>query len=155
AFLFNAANPLPYDVVVVDETSMVSLTLMARLMDALTSHTRLILIGDPDQLTSVDAGAVLSDLVYRPVTRPESTVLQQISGADLAFDAGGEEPALDDTERAALRRGVVRLQRGRRFDSEISDLADAVRAGQANAALEVLSAGGAVSLVATSDIGEI
>lgn len=155
AFRFNAANPLPYDLVVVDETSMVSLSLMARLMSALQPATRLILIGDPDQLTSVDAGAVLADLVQRPVTRPESPLLQQISGADLAADADGEEPALDDTERAALRRGVVRLARGRRFDSEISELADAVRAGQADTVLEVLSAGGAVSLLAPGDVAEI
>src|SRR5271166_4827412 len=155
AFRFNAANPLPYDLVVVDETSMVSLTLMARLMAALPPGARLILIGDPDQLTSVDAGAVLADLVHRPVTRPESPLLQQISGADLAPDASGEEPALDDTERAALRRGVVRLQRGRRFDSEISDLADAVRAGRADTVLELLSAGGAVSLLAPGDVAEI
>lgn len=155
AFRFNAANPLPYDLVVVDETSMVSLTLMARLMAALPPSTRLILIGDPDQLTSVDAGAVLADLVQRPVNRPESPLLQQISGADLASGADGEEPALDDTERAALRRGVVRLARGRRFDSEISALADAIRAGQADTALEVLSAGGAVSLLGAGDVGEI
>jgi len=150
-FTFNAANPLPYEVVVVDETSMVSLTLMARLMAALPSGTRLILIGDPDQLTSVDAGAVLADLVHRP----ESTVVQQICDADLASDAGGKEPALDDAERAALRRGVVRLRRGRRFDSEISALADAVCDGQADTALEVLSAGGNVALLAPGDIGEI
>jgi exodeoxyribonuclease V alpha subunit len=155
AFGFNAANPLPYDVVVVDETSMVSLTMMAGLMAALPSHTRLILIGDPDQLTSVDAGAVLADLVHRPVIRPENPLLQQISGADLAPEASGEESALDDGERGALSRGVVRLRRGRRFDSEISDLADAVRAGESDTALEVLSAAGAVSLLAPNDIGEI
>ncbi len=56
-------NRLPYDVVVVDETSMVSLTLMARLLDALRPDARLILLGDPDQLASVEAGAVLADLV--------------------------------------------------------------------------------------------
>jgi exodeoxyribonuclease V alpha subunit len=155
AYRFNAANPLPYDVVVVDETSMVSITLMARLMAALPSHTRLILIGDPDQLTSVDAGAVLADLVHRPVTRSESAFLQRISAADLAPGAGGEEPALDGAERAALRRGVVRLRRGRRFDSEISMLAEAVRTGQSEDAREVLSAGGNVSLLAASDIAEV
>jgi exodeoxyribonuclease V alpha subunit len=155
AFRFNAANPLPYEVVVVDETSMVSLTLMARLMAALSPNTRLILVGDPDQLTSVDAGAVLADLVHRPVTRPDNPLLQQISSADLAADARGEEPALNETERAALRRGVVRLQRGRRFDSGIGDLADAVRTGQAGTALDALSAGGNVSLLSAGDISEI
>ncbi|WP_420112762.1 exodeoxyribonuclease V subunit alpha [Pseudactinotalea sp.] len=62
-FRHHRANRLPYDVVVVDETSMVSLTLMARLLDAMRPHARLVLVGDADQLASVDAGAVLGDLV--------------------------------------------------------------------------------------------
>ncbi|CAN5699142.1 exodeoxyribonuclease V subunit alpha [soil metagenome] len=57
------ANRLPYDVIVVDETSMVSLTMMARLLESVRPATRLILVGDPDQLASVEAGAVLADLV--------------------------------------------------------------------------------------------
>ena len=62
-FKHHRGNRLPYDVIVVDETSMVSLTMMARLLEAVRPKTRLILVGDPDQLTSVDAGAVLADLV--------------------------------------------------------------------------------------------
>ncbi len=57
------ANPLPHQVVVVDEMSMVSLPMMARLLESLRPDTRLVLVGDPNQLTSVDAGAVLADLV--------------------------------------------------------------------------------------------
>jgi exodeoxyribonuclease V alpha subunit len=56
-------NPLPYDVVVVDEVSMVSLVQMARLLEALRDTTRLVLVGDPGQLASVEAGAVLADIV--------------------------------------------------------------------------------------------
>lgn len=62
-FRHNRANRLPHDVIVVDETSMVSLTLMARLLEAVRPEARLILVGDPDQLASVEAGAVLADLV--------------------------------------------------------------------------------------------
>ncbi|OBF09680.1 exodeoxyribonuclease V subunit alpha [Mycobacterium sp. 852002-10029_SCH5224772] len=62
-FKHNRANRLPHDVVVVDETSMVSLTMMARLVEAIRPDSRLILVGDPDQLASVEAGAVLADLV--------------------------------------------------------------------------------------------
>ncbi|MDO8910111.1 MAG: exodeoxyribonuclease V subunit alpha [Pseudohongiella sp.] len=61
-FRHNAANPLPADVVVVDEASMVDVELMAQLMDALPAHCRLILLGDKDQLASVEAGAVLGSL---------------------------------------------------------------------------------------------
>jgi exodeoxyribonuclease V alpha subunit len=62
-FRHNRANRLPHDVIVVDETSMVSLTMMARLLEAVRPDARLILVGDSDQLASVEAGAVLADLV--------------------------------------------------------------------------------------------
>ncbi|OBJ48451.1 exodeoxyribonuclease V subunit alpha [Mycobacterium sp. 1423905.2] len=62
-FRHHRGNRLPHDVIVVDETSMVSLTMMARLLEAVRPQTRLLLVGDPDQLTSVEAGAVLADLV--------------------------------------------------------------------------------------------
>lgn len=62
-FRHDASNPLPHDLVVVDEASMVGLGLMARLVGALSPATRLLLVGDPDQLASVEAGTVLADLV--------------------------------------------------------------------------------------------
>ena len=62
-FRHNRANRLPHDVIVVDETSMVSLTMMARLLEAVRPDARLVLVGDADQLASVEAGAVLADLV--------------------------------------------------------------------------------------------
>ena len=61
-FRHTASNPVPADVVVVDETSMLDLTLMTRLVDALAPSTRLILLGDHNQLASVEAGSVLADL---------------------------------------------------------------------------------------------
>jgi exodeoxyribonuclease V alpha subunit len=62
-FRHDRNNRLPFDVVIVDECSMVSLTLMSRLLEALAPAARLVLVGDPDQLASVEAGAVLGDLV--------------------------------------------------------------------------------------------
>ncbi len=62
-FRHDRSNRLPHDVVVVDETSMVSLTLMARLLEAMRPEARLVLVGDADQLASVEAGAVLGDIV--------------------------------------------------------------------------------------------
>ena len=62
-FRHHRTNRLPHDVVVVDETSMVSLTMMARLLEAVRPDAKLLLVGDPDQSASVDAGAVLADLV--------------------------------------------------------------------------------------------
>ena len=62
-FAHDRGNRLPHDVVVVDETSMVSLSLMARLVEAVRPEARLILVGDPGQLTSIEAGVVLGDIV--------------------------------------------------------------------------------------------
>ena len=65
-FRHDRTNRLPVEVVVVDEASMVSLTMTARLLEALRPATRLVLVGDPDQLASVEAGAVLGDLAAAP-----------------------------------------------------------------------------------------
>ena len=62
-FRHHRGNRLPHDVVIVDETSMVSLSLMARLVEAVRPDARLVLVGDPGQLTSIEAGAVLGDIV--------------------------------------------------------------------------------------------
>jgi exodeoxyribonuclease V alpha subunit len=169
-FRHDAGNRLPYDVVVLDESSMVSLTMMARLLEALRPQTRLILVGDPDQLTSVEAGAVLGDLVARPVPEnasvPDDLVPEDLAASDPASGAGSgsasgsgpssgtsshpasgpgsgsSEPPLDPDERARLGAGIVRLSRGRRFGGSIADLATAVRAGDADRAVELLRAGG-------------
>ena len=75
-FRHHAGNPLPLDVLVVDEASMIDLEMMANLLDALPPRARLVLLGDKDQLASVEAGAVLGDLCrdaeagwYSPQTR--------------------------------------------------------------------------------------
>jgi exodeoxyribonuclease V alpha subunit len=73
-FRHHRENRLPYDVIVVDETSMVSLTMMARLVEAVRPQARLLLVGDPDQLASVEAGAVLADLVEGLSARTDSPV---------------------------------------------------------------------------------
>lgn len=72
---FGPSNKLPFDVVVVDEMSMLSMTAMSKLLEALRSDTRLVLVGDPHQLASVDAGAVLADLVERADTEPDPPVI--------------------------------------------------------------------------------
>src|SRR5690606_38160701 len=61
-FRHHAGNPLPLDVLVVDEASMVDVEMMAHLLAALPIHARLVMLGDKDQLASVEAGAVLGDL---------------------------------------------------------------------------------------------
>ena len=97
-FRHDRTNRLPFEVVVVDEASMVSLTMMARLLEALRPTTRLVLVGDPDQLASVEAGAVLGDLVDADVAG---------GGRD-----AGDEPAVpgDERHRTAGRGGAGRTR---------------------------------------------
>lgn len=71
-FHHNAQNPLPFDLVIVDEASMVDLALFAKFLDALSPAARLILLGDKDQLASVEAGAVMGDLCEAALMRPAS-----------------------------------------------------------------------------------
>ncbi|KQS65847.1 exodeoxyribonuclease V subunit alpha [Modestobacter sp. Leaf380] len=138
-FRHDAGNRLPFDVVVVDESSMVPLTLMARLLEAVRPSARLVLVGDPDQLTPVEAGAVLSDLVHRPA--PASGRPSSLPEGDLA--------GLDAQELDQLANGVVRLRDSHRFGAGIGSLAEAVRAGDADRVLELLAAGdGVLSLEA-------
>lgn len=96
-FRHHRGNRLPHDVVVVDETSMVSLTMMARLLEAVRPDARLVLVGDADQLSSVEAGAVLGDLVTGYATREDSPVVSLVT----AHRYGTEIGALAD----ALRSG--------------------------------------------------
>ncbi|HEY6761422.1 MAG TPA: exodeoxyribonuclease V subunit alpha, partial [Baekduia sp.] len=118
-FRHDHTSRLPHDVVIVDETSMVSLTLMARLLDALRPDTRLILVGDPDQLSSIEAGAVLGDIV----------------GPAAAAAAAASAPG-------PLAAGVVVLDRLYRYRGGIALVADAVRRGDPDALLAALDAGG-------------
>ncbi|MCQ4120686.1 exodeoxyribonuclease V subunit alpha [Rhodococcus tibetensis] len=140
-FRYNADNHVPHDVIVVDETSMVSLTMMCRLLEALRPDTQLVLVGDPDQLTSVDAGAVLADLVARPVSGKENPLLARVVGDDLNAADDPLEAALSTVERDRLRAGVVRLSRGRRFGGGIAQLAVAVRDADEDRVMELLRSG--------------
>ncbi len=129
-FRHDAENPLPHDIVIVDEMSMVSLTLMARLVEAVRPTARLILVGDPDQLSSVDAGAVLADVAAAPgrPNVPMTTALR----ATRTLDAETEAPV----------HGVVGLTRTWRFGGGIAELARAIRQADADRAVAVLRGGG-------------
>lgn len=142
-FQHDRTNPLPYDVVVVDEMSMVSLLLMTRLLEALRPSTRLILVGDPDQLASVEAGAVMADITraHIPVRADLAAQLCNVDADGLALR--GYSARLEDSTTAhLLGRPVVELTHNWRFGSGITALAAAVRAGDVDAALTALTDGG-------------
>jgi exodeoxyribonuclease V alpha subunit len=100
AFRRDASDPLHHDVVIIDEASMMSLPLTASLLDALGGGTRLILVGDPGQLASVEAGSVLADLVA--ADGPTSSCVAELT-ANHRFDAGSAIAEL----AAAVRDGDV------------------------------------------------
>ena len=128
-FRHHGRNRLPHDLVVVDEMSMVSLTMMARLLDALRPEARLVMVGDPDQLSSVEAGAVLADIARAP-GKP-------------SVELGGELPALRliPHHSEGPIHGVVQLTHTWRFRGAIDQLAKAIRASDPDAVVEVLRSG--------------
>jgi exodeoxyribonuclease V alpha subunit len=128
-FRHDRTNQLPHDVVVVDETSMVSLSLMARLVEAVRGGARLVLAGDPQQLASVEAGAVLSDVVG-PADQPQPPP-------------------------GPLRESIVVLRRGYRFSGGIATLAEAILSGDEAAAIEVLRTGAGGVRWIEADIAEV
>ena len=149
-FWHNRENRLPHDVVVVDEASMVSLTMMSRLVEALRPGCRLILVGDPDQLSSVEVGAVLGDLVERPA--PAGAVPLHVLSDLVPLDLG----ALTDEERsAAATRGVVHLTKVHRFSAEIQELAEAIRSGEPDELAVVLAKGHPCIDLVDCDPGEL
>jgi exodeoxyribonuclease V alpha subunit len=137
AFAHNAANPLDVDVLIVDEASMVHLEMMASLLDALPAHATLILLGDKDQLASVEAGAVLGDLCHNAQAGgyTDDTVRYVLA-------ASGEEiPGQFMGDASALAQQTVMLRHSRRFGGPIGQLALAVNAGDTERAEAVLRAG--------------
>jgi exodeoxyribonuclease V alpha subunit len=141
--------PLPYDVVVVDEASMIDVALAARLINALHPDARLILLGDKDQLAAVEAGAVFAELSARPsLSAPRRVALAAMLGIDAS--ALGSLGANDADARATLSDCVVWLQRNYRFglESAIGRLSLAIRAGDAAQASTALLAGeGGIGIV--------
>ena len=142
-FRHDGDNPLPFDVVVVDEASMIDLPLMAKLVDAVASGTRLVLLGDPDQLPSVEAGDVLAAILGAAgegdaMGRADADVLRPLLG-----DAGNTSVLAQEGGEARFPGIRVHLQRGWRQSEalDLAPLAAAVREGDADAALGQLRAG--------------
>lgn len=107
-FRHHRGHRLPHDVVVVDESSMVSLTMMARLLEAVRPDARLVLVGDPHQLSSVEAGAVLADLVEGFTGSPVSPVVS----LRRTHRFGAEIGSLAEALRVGDATTVLELLRG-------------------------------------------
>jgi len=133
-FRYGPHNRLHHDLVVVDETSMLSLPLMASLLGAVRPDARLVLVGDPAQLASVEAGAVLADIIAPPEMVPPPKVARQ------PRSAGG------------LSRCLSVLRANHRFQGALAELAMAARAGDGDAVMDILRSAGTGSGVAWLDV---
>jgi exodeoxyribonuclease V alpha subunit len=141
---YHAAHPLPVDLLVVDEASMLDLELAGRLVAALPPAARLVLLGDKDQLQAVEAGAVFAALCTPPARDPAMQALLAELGvppdtpSDTPSDTPPDSPpdAAPATAPGPLADAVVWLQKSRRFapDAPLGRLAEALRKGDVPAA---------------------
>lgn len=137
-FRHNAGNPLSADIVVIDEASMVDLALMSKLSQAVSPDARLLLVGDKDQLASVEAGSVLGDICDRQIIHGFSQgflkKIEKITRLDpgSSIHLSKEKPGLQDC--------ITVLQKSYRFSAKsgIGGLSRAVNHGDAGAALALL-----------------
>jgi exodeoxyribonuclease V alpha subunit len=138
-FRHNRENQLMADVVVVDEASMVDLALMAKLFGAVPENARLILIGDKDQLASVETGSVLGDICDRNIkhgfSAPFKNRIKEVTGEDL------EHRVQTSGAISGLQDAIVVLQKSYRFTvgSGIGDLSRAVNRADTEAAFQLLA----------------
>lgn len=136
-FRHNARNPLHADIVVIDEASMIDLERMAALMEAVPPKARLILVGDKDQLSSVEAGSVMGDLCHDLAHRGYT-----IETAQWIHEATGEPIEPDPLNGSdALAQQTVMLRHSERFagHSGIGQLAEAVNLGDTARARAILT----------------
>ncbi len=137
AFQHNAGNQLEIDVLIVDEASMIHLEMMSALLAALPDTATLILLGDKDQLASVEAGAVLGDLCHNAEQGeylPETLSYVEAS-------TGQRIPENFEGHGGPIAQQTVMLRESRRFGGPIGQLAQAVNAGDAATAVQVLREG--------------
>ena len=138
AFRFNAANLLDVDILIVDEASMIHLEMMSALLQALPEGAKLILLGDKDQLASVEAGAVLGDLCSDAAHgnyHAETLRYAQATAAQVLT----QEFIGSVSQATPLAQQTVMLRQSRRFGGLIGQLAQAVNAGAGTQAQKLLS----------------
>ena len=126
SFSYNKHNQLHIDVLVIDEASMVDLNMMARIIEALPASARLILLGDKDQLSSVEAGAVFGDLcdfISNGYSQLRAHELSRLTGYTIPI---ADQPTMAITDSICLLKKSYRFNES----SGIGLLANAVKEGQ-------------------------
>lgn len=133
-FKYDSRHPLDVDLLIVDETSMVHLELMAALLQALPPHARLVMLGDQHQLASVEAGAVLGDLCQQADGQHYSQAM-----VDYLEKASGEVIPAGAQVGSGLAQRSLTLQFSHRFGTVIGQLAQAVNDNKEDIARKLLS----------------
>ncbi|MCX5847607.1 MAG: exodeoxyribonuclease V subunit alpha [Deltaproteobacteria bacterium] len=137
SFRFNEENPLPFDIVIIDEASMVDLALFSRLVQAIRPQSRLILLGDKDQLASVEAGSVLGDICDTGnIHRFSPSFIEdcrRATGEEISDSASG-------TPKAGMNDCIIQLTKSYRFSttSGIRAVSQAVNAGNGPQAIDLI-----------------
>lgn len=154
-FRHHRDNRLSHDLVVVDETSMVSLTMMARLIEAIRPDARLVLVGDPDQLASVEAGAVLADLVAGLGVRDPGAVSALATSHRFGAEIGALASAVRDGDAdlawRLLRAGSDQVEFVDRADGSAAEVVRGVALASARAVRHAAEAGDATGALAALD----
>ncbi len=118
-FKHDQTNPLPYDLVIVDEASMIDVALFSKLLAAIGPDTRIILLGDKDQLASVEAGSLLGDLCQ---TQPRMNMLSAENVEFINTFIPGIDQQITSTYIEAtgniLNEHIIELKRSRRFTAD-------------------------------------
>jgi len=151
-FKADASHPLHLDVLVLDEASMVDLPLMAKLFAALPKHAQVVLLGDQDQLASVETGSVLSDICAASQFQSknmDNSLMAYSDTMQLHLTKLISEPAVtsqdmgttEATDQSVIRDNVVRLVKSHRFNEQsgIGQLAKHVKAGQVSQSFRLLN----------------
>jgi exodeoxyribonuclease V alpha subunit len=141
SFRYNANNQLPYDIIVVDESSMADLAITAKLFEAVPVKSRLIILGDKDQLSSVEAGAVLGDICDTGSKHVFSNKL--ISNLKQILSRNIPDNITDKKNEPSIADSIMTLSKSYRFThgSGIGEFSRAVKDGEADKAINILKHG--------------
>lgn len=139
-FKHNRSNPLPFDIVIVDECSMVSVAMFSKLLDAIGPNTRLILLGDSDQLASVDAGSLFGDICKSQELTENKFTRDNLDWMNSLLQSDRHTNQVFDKPNNFLNQHLIRLKKTWRYDqsSKMGQFTKAVIKGKTKKLKEVI-----------------